>query len=128
MMHNEKDMAGRDRERNKPKIIRIRDFSVTPGVRYRCEGSSSGEEFRESCLVPLFKEAGSRDQPIRIEFDGTMGYPTSFLEEAFGGLIRRLPNQADEVLRRLELVPHPTRPQVVKLAKEYMQDAYNKLK
>jgi hypothetical protein len=42
------------------------------------------------------------DDTITINLDGTEGYPTSFLEEAFGGLAREF--GADLVLGRLQFV------------------------
>lgn len=71
-------------------IIRIAtDFSETPGARYRVEGDFSGEEFRESILEPKFLEAKNNGELLTIDLDGGYGYPTSFLEEAFGGLARK---------------------------------------
>ncbi|MBD5641877.1 MAG: STAS-like domain-containing protein [Desulfovibrio sp.] len=61
------------------------DFSLYPGGRYPEDGPKSGQEFRESFLVPLLQ----KDEPIRIELDGTRGYGSSFLEEVFGGLVRK---------------------------------------
>lgn len=71
-------------------IIRIAtDFTETPGARYRVEGDFSGEEFRESLLEPRFLEAKNKGEQLTIDLDGGYGYPTSFLEEAFGGLARK---------------------------------------
>jgi len=68
------------------KIINIsKDFTDTPGGRHISEGKYSGEEFRESLLKPLIE----KNQKVKIELDGTFGYPVSFLEEAFGGLSRK---------------------------------------
>lgn len=61
-----------------------RDFSKFPGGRYKYIGKGSGEEFRERFLVPALQLG----EPIVIDMDGAEGYPPSFLEEAFGGLIR----------------------------------------
>ena len=66
----------------------LKDFSRTPGFRYRSDGPYSGEEFRESILEPLFEDP-STDEKIEIDLDGVAGYATSFLEEAFGGLARK---------------------------------------
>src|SRR5437016_13317152 len=63
-------------------------FSRTPGPRYRREGEFSGEEFRESVLLPRVKEALANGNGFLVDLDGTDGYGTSFLEEAFGGLVR----------------------------------------
>lgn len=67
------------------RIINIaNDFSVFPGGRYPSDGKYSGEEFRESILIPALKSEDS----LIVELDGTRGYGSSFLEEAFGGLVR----------------------------------------
>ena len=70
------------------KIIISTDFSETPGARYKHEGSFSGEEFREKLLAPAFIECRKRKEKLIIDLDGGYGYPTSFLEEAFGGMAR----------------------------------------
>lgn len=61
-----------------------KDFCETPAGRYISDGPFSGERFRTDILVPNLK-AG---KTLSINFDGTLGYGSSFLEEAFGGLIR----------------------------------------
>lgn len=65
-----------------------KDFSITPGFRYITEGPDSGEEFRQKILEPLFQNKDTQ-YPITINLDGVIGYATSFLEEAFGGLARK---------------------------------------
>ncbi|WP_425310561.1 STAS-like domain-containing protein [Falsirhodobacter halotolerans] len=61
-----------------------KDFTRFPGGRYRKHGPGSGEEFREVFLLPALR-AG---EDIVVTFDGVAGYPSSFVEEAFGGLVR----------------------------------------
>ncbi len=70
---------------NKLKISE--EFSDMPGGRYKKDGANSGEEFLEKCLKPKFERL-KEGETILIDFDGAYGYPTSFLEEAFGGLAR----------------------------------------
>ena len=60
-----------------------KDFSKNPNGRYSKNGYNSGEEFRESILLPLLKKG-----TVEINFNGTLGYSSCFLEEAFGGLMR----------------------------------------
>ena len=61
-----------------------------PGPRYRSQGEGSGEEFRDDHLIPAFDQAVKRGETLTVDMDGARyGYPTSFLEEAFGGLARR---------------------------------------
>ena len=72
-------------------MIRIniaKDFTETPGPRYKKDGEFSGQEFRELLLVPKFEEAIAQSTQLEINLDGGYGYPSSFLEEAFGGLSR----------------------------------------
>lgn len=69
-------------------IIIAQDFSDTPGGRKISEGKFSGEAFRDDFLLPKYKEATEKNEKLRINFDGAFGYPPSFLDEAFGGLVR----------------------------------------
>jgi STAS-like domain of unknown function (DUF4325) len=61
-----------------------RDFSRSPAGRYESDGPYSGEAFRERWLRPALD--GSDE--VRVELDGALGFGSSFLEEAFGGLVR----------------------------------------
>lgn len=65
------------------RTLSVAEFSRFPAGRYRSDGPASGEEFRESMLAPAL-----RGDPVLVLLDGTMGYGSSFLEEAFGGLVR----------------------------------------
>jgi STAS-like domain of unknown function (DUF4325) len=69
-------------------LIRVADFAPSPGGRFIADGPQSGEFFRESVLVPGLREAIRREEEIIVELDGVPGYGSSFLEEAFGGLVR----------------------------------------
>ena len=71
-------------------IINIaRDLTRFPGPRYRTQGSGSGEEFLKKHLRPAFLRAKQAGDKVTVQLDGVKyGYPTSFLEEAFGGLAR----------------------------------------
>jgi len=61
-----------------------RDFSRAPAGRYVTDGPNSGERFRDQILIPAL----NKKDTITLELDGTRGYGSSFLEEAFGGLKR----------------------------------------
>lgn len=69
------------------------DFSKTPGGRYINEGEFSGEEFRDTILISKYKEAIDNNEKLLIDFDGCYGFPTSFLEETFGGIVRKVGNK-----------------------------------
>lgn len=60
------------------------DYSRYPGGRYRALGKFSGEQFREDHLIPALET----NENLFVVLDGTVGYGSSFLEEAFGGLVR----------------------------------------
>lgn len=76
------------------------DFSPVPAGRVLSDGPDSGERFREDFLRPAIEQGG----PIEIRIDTTAGYQSSFLEEAFGGCIRKRYITSDEFLRRLKIV------------------------
>ena len=68
------------------KISIAKQFSPTPAGRYTADGPFPGEKFREDVLMPALKKT---DQTVTVDLDGTAGFGSSFLEEAFGGLVRR---------------------------------------
>ena len=71
--------------------LRVMDkMSALPGPRYREQGAGSGEEFRDDHLIPAFDAAAANGETLVVDMDGAKyGYPTSFLEETFGGLARK---------------------------------------
>ena len=71
-------------------IINIpRDFTKSPGGRFKKEGDFSGEEFREKILLPKVQETLNNNLWLTVEVDGGFDYGSSFLEESFGGLARK---------------------------------------
>ena len=70
------------------KITIATDFSDVPIGRARKDGDATGEAFREDWLRPYLEKA-SEDAPLIVDLNGAEGYPSSFLEEAFGGLVRK---------------------------------------
>lgn len=86
---------------NQVKVINIaKDFSVEPIGRVPADSGSSGQRFRDEYLLPALKEFDK----VIVVLDGTEGFGSSFLDEAFGGLIRVSKLSKEDVLRRLELV------------------------
>lgn len=75
-------------------------FSEYPAGRYRTDGNQSGQAFREDYLVPNLQ----KHEKIVVVLDGAMGYGSSFLEEAFGGLVREHGFTARELRQKLEIV------------------------
>lgn len=84
------------------KILSIsvaQDFSRFPAGRYQTDGPNSGERFREELLAPSLRTADL----VTVKLDGTRGYGSSFLEEAFGGLVRLGYFKADELQSKLAI-------------------------
>lgn len=102
----------------KKKIINVsREFSPYPAGRYESDGKFTGEGFRRIHL----KNALEKNDKVIIELDGTLGYGSSFLEEAFGGLVRE-DNFSEEYLsKRLELVS--TRKSIIDSIWSYIHNA-----
>ncbi|MBO9482237.1 MULTISPECIES: STAS-like domain-containing protein [Gammaproteobacteria] len=75
------------------------DFNAFPGGRFIADGPASGEEFRDQHLARLVAE----NDKVVIYFDNAMGYGSSFLEEAFGGLVRKKIIAREELLKKLDL-------------------------
>jgi hypothetical protein len=74
-------------------------FSEVPAGRYVTDGEFSGERFREEFLRPSL----ARGEEVIVDIDGAAGYGSSFLEEAFGGLVRKGYFTPEELHRRLKI-------------------------
>lgn len=73
------------------------DFSDVPYGRYDEDGPDNGQRFRDEHLVQAFKDFDE----VHVYLDGAMGYGSSFLDEAFGGLYRT--NNIDKTLIKKKL-------------------------
>lgn len=84
---------------NIKKIKIATDYSKTVKGRYHPkDGKYTGQRFREELIEPIF----NKYDKIIIDLDDLYGYPSSFREEAFGGLARKL--GINEVLNKLEFI------------------------
>ena len=83
------------------KVIDVaRDFTPYPVGCTPEDGSGNATTFRENFLLPVMKMGESAE----VKLDGAYGYPVSFLEEAFGGLVQKEGYTPDEVLNTFTLV------------------------
>lgn len=94
-----------------------KDFTRFPAGRYKRNGSTSGEAFRERFLEPAIREG----QTVEVDLDGTIGYGSSFLEEAFGGLVRSLQLPETHILQLLKL--KSSDPSIIEEVQQYIKDA-----
>ena len=99
------------------KVNVAEDFTRYPSGRYKKNGNTSGEEFRERLLEPHLKKGES----IEVFLDGTIGYGSSFLEEAFGGLVRSLGTSAEDILKKISFISRDDL--LVQEIKEYIHEA-----
>lgn len=107
-------------------ILKIKnDFSATPGPRYIVEGEFSGELLRTTILIKIVNEAIQNKAKLLIDLDGTAGYGTSFLEEAFGGLIREDKISYAKLKETLDFKSNEE-PYLIDDIREYMEEANDK--
>ncbi len=105
----------------------LKDFSATPGPRYIREGEFSGESFRKTVLLPRFKDAIESGVKLYVDLDGTAGYGTSFLEEAFGGLVR-VEAYSSEMVRAVVVLKSDEEEYLIDDVHRYIEDANNEKK
>lgn len=75
------------------------EYTDSPGGRNITEGPFSGEDFRKKVLEPFFKNKKNGDILV-IDLNDLNGYPSSFFEEAFGGIARIY--KPEEVLKSIK--------------------------
>lgn len=97
-----------------------KDFTDAPGGRYESDGKFSGQEFRLKYLEPALKKENNEE--ITINLDGTFGFPTSFLEEAFGGLVRIEGIKKEDILKRLKFISNEDTSLITKI-RQYIEEA-----
>lgn len=101
-------------------------YSDTLGARYAKDCAFSGEDFRDTVLVPLYLSYRVSGQTVRFVLDGTYGYPISFLEEAFGGLVRIYPEE--DVMGMIEGFISTDQPLLPKVIEHFMLTVRNEVK
>lgn len=79
------------------------EYSSYPAGRDDNDGPFNGTKFRETVLLPKLTEAMSQSRPLVVHLDGVMSFGSSFLEEAFGGLVRNHHVKKNELLDTLQI-------------------------
>ena len=97
-----------------------KDFSSTPGGRTPDEGPGDGETFRKKHLVPALQD--KTHDKVFIDMAGCAGFPWSFLEEAFGGLVRKEHFSADELKKKLRFIENREYRIYVQIIKKFIAD------
>ncbi|MDH4567754.1 DUF4325 domain-containing protein [Pseudomonas sp. BN414] len=76
-----------------------KEFARMPCVRSRKDGPQSGEEFRDDILIPALRN----NERVIVDLNGVIALGSSFLDEAFGGLVREGVYTAQELHRKLTI-------------------------
>jgi hypothetical protein len=84
---------------NQVEVSIARDFSKFPAGRFVTDGPYPGEACRKKLLLPAL----TANNDVVVLLDGTLGYGSSFLEEAFGGLVRIDKIPVAELRRKMTL-------------------------
>ncbi len=94
-------MSEKTKRDNNIVIIDIgKDFGRFPGGRLRASAKLSGEEFRQRFMEEELKN----DKVLKVLMDNVISYGSSFLDEAFAGLVRHgalKVNSLDEFTKRV---------------------------
>ena len=95
------------------------DFTRYPSGRFSKFGTTSGERFRDKFLIPPI----TAGEQVVVQLDGTLGYGSSFLEEAFGGIVRVTGLRADRIIAliKLETDDEALKAEII----QYIRDAKN---
>jgi hypothetical protein len=93
------------------------EYNEFPFGRYPEHGPYNGQRFRDEQLAPALRAGES----LEIDLSGARGLAPSFLEEAFGGLIR-LGFDLDDLLQRIRVFSRVD-PSLEAEVRAYMTDA-----
>ena len=74
-------------------------FSDSPSGRYIEDGEYCGANFLHQYLLPNIHKYTK----IILDFTNVLGYGSSFLEEAFGGLVRETGMSKEEFFKHIEI-------------------------
>lgn len=94
-----------------------KDFSADPWGRYPADGDFNAQVFRQELLLPMFKKG----KPFLVDLSGSNRYGSSFLEEAFGGLVR-VEKLSDDKLNLMR-VHHELLPSIADEVSYYIEEA-----
>lgn len=108
-------------------LIKIsKDYTKYPGARYYEDGNFSGEDFFAKMLNPLFESTLGNKEKLTVDLDGTTGYASSFLSEAFGLLAEKYGVQT--VLENLNIISNEEPDWKEKILNDYIPNATKRKK
>lgn len=103
----------------------VNEFTDMPLGRYITDGPYSGERFREEFLVPKLQQLKNEEQ-LLLDLSNAFGFGSSFLEECFGGIIRKQYFSLGDLNKKL-ILKCDDDPMTIAQIETYMLDAKNRL-
>lgn len=94
--------------------LSVIDFTEYPGPRYDNQGPESGEKFYVEKLNSAFMQSFKDDHMLVVNLDGTAGFASSFLDEAFGQLTYDFGSKLLSCFLRIECTDEPEWPRMIK--------------
>lgn len=82
------------------KTLNVAAYTDTPIGRDGLDGPKNGADYRDNYVIPALEEYVL----VKLDFTETLGTTPSFLEEIFGGIIRKGIMPAEDLLRRTEII------------------------
>ena len=79
-----------------------KDFSPDPSGRFKTDGDSSGEKFREDFFKQKVTDLNYKETLTIILDDGVEGYGSSFLVEGFAGMVKYGYITKDKLLEKIK--------------------------
>lgn len=94
-----------------------RDFARLPFGRFPDDGPNNATRFRDEFVIPALEKGGT----VTVVLDNAKGIGSSFLEETFGELAKRLGFSVDDFFRRIVIVSED-HPDLIESVREYVTD------
>ncbi len=104
--------------------LKLADFSKFPSGRDDGDSDFNGQKYRETILAPAVETALRTGTKVRVSLEGVLSFGSSFLEEAFGGLVRHQVASPTDLNRVLEIDPgQPSYERFKQVILEYIRTA-----
>ncbi len=100
------------------------EYDAYPAGRDDSDGPYNGTKFRNQILRPRYVKAFDDGVELVVFIDGVKSFGSSFLEEAFGGLVREFPDRKKDIERRIRVVgERPGSIRYLDAIKRYIKEA-----
>ena len=101
--------------------IKIAEFSKFPGGRFKKYGPHSGQEFRETVLIPTINKLKEGEKLI-IDLSEVYTYAPSFLDEAFSGVIRKGVISYEDFIEKIDFKADPPNQFFIEMIRTFLEE------